>query len=171
MSVGRSPHTGAVWIDPIRLPHVPYQKVISRNLIKCNIGVQASFLIVIEFHYVPHRFDATFCLLEAQVEHYRVCEGTRHSHIRKLYLEHVPVRCAFSGIREKYRVFQKEFYNFIPNITVWWVLRKRLHLKAYKISIVFVTLATHHIWNTIVKLFLTHPALPLEVILNRNYPR
>jgi hypothetical protein len=28
-----------------------------------------------------------------------------------------------------------------------------------------------NIWNTIVKLFLNHPALPVEVALNRNYPR
>jgi hypothetical protein len=27
------------------------------------------------------------------------------------------------------RVFQKEFYNGIPNVTVWRVLRKPLHLK------------------------------------------
>jgi hypothetical protein len=33
-------------------------------------------------------------------------------------------------------VFQKELYNGIPNVTVWRVLRKRLHLKAYKLSIV-----------------------------------
>jgi hypothetical protein len=45
------------------------------------------------------------------------------------------------------------------------VLQKRLHLKAYKVSIV------QHLWNTIVKLFLKHPALPVEVTLNRNYPR
>jgi hypothetical protein len=42
---------------------------------------------------------------------------------------------------------QKELYNAIPNVTVWRVLRKRLYLKAYKLSIVqsvnvFVTLAT-----------------------------
>jgi hypothetical protein len=35
-----------------------------------------------------------------------------------------------------YRVFQKELYNDIPNATVWRVLRKLLHLKAYKLSIV-----------------------------------
>jgi hypothetical protein len=31
----------------------------------------------------------------------------------------------------QYKVFQKELYNVIPNVTVWRVLRKRLHLKAY----------------------------------------
>jgi hypothetical protein len=31
---------------------------------------------------------------------------------------------------------QKELYNGIPNVTVWRVLRKRLHLKAEKVSIV-----------------------------------
>jgi hypothetical protein len=30
----------------------------------------------------------------------------------------------------------KKFYDGIPNVTVWLVLRKRLHLKAYKLSIV-----------------------------------
>jgi hypothetical protein len=35
----------------------------------------------------------------------------------------------------EYRVFQKEFYNGIPNVAVWRLLRKRLHLKAYKLSI------------------------------------
>jgi hypothetical protein len=35
-------------------------------------------------------------------------------------------------------MFQKEFYNGIqiPNVTVRGVLRKRLHLKEYKLSIV-----------------------------------
>jgi hypothetical protein len=33
-------------------------------------------------------------------------------------------------------MFQKELYNGITNITVWQVLGKRLHLKAYKLSIV-----------------------------------
>jgi hypothetical protein len=31
---------------------------------------------------------------------------------------------------------QKKLYNGIPNIAVWRVLRKRLHLKVYKLSIV-----------------------------------
>jgi hypothetical protein len=35
----------------------------------------------------------------------------------------------------KCRVFQEELYNDIPNVTAWRVLRKRLHLKAYKLSI------------------------------------
>jgi hypothetical protein len=35
-----------------------------------------------------------------------------------------------------YRVIQKELYNGIPNVTVWRVLPKRLHLKEYKLSIV-----------------------------------
>jgi hypothetical protein len=30
--------------------------------------------------------------------------------------------------------FKKELYNGIPNVTVCRVLRKRLHLKAYKLS-------------------------------------
>jgi hypothetical protein len=36
----------------------------------------------------------------------------------------------------KYRVFKKELYNGILNVTVWRELRKRLRLKAYKLSIV-----------------------------------
>jgi hypothetical protein len=32
----------------------------------------------------------------------------------------------------KYRVFKKELYYVTPNITVWGVLRKLLHLKAFK---------------------------------------
>jgi hypothetical protein len=35
-----------------------------------------------------------------------------------------------------YRVFQLKLYNGFPNVTVWWVLRKRLHLKAYKLFVV-----------------------------------
>jgi hypothetical protein len=31
-------------------------------------------------------------------------------------------------------MFQNESYNDIPRVTVWRVLRKRLHLKAYKLS-------------------------------------
>jgi hypothetical protein len=33
-------------------------------------------------------------------------------------------------------VFHAEFYNGIPNVSVWLVLQKRLYLKAYKLSIV-----------------------------------
>jgi hypothetical protein len=33
-------------------------------------------------------------------------------------------------------VFQKELYNGIPNVTVWGVLRKRLHLEGYELCIV-----------------------------------
>jgi hypothetical protein len=35
-----------------------------------------------------------------------------------------------------YRMLQKQLYNGISNITVWRVLRRRLHLEAYKLSIV-----------------------------------
>jgi hypothetical protein len=34
-----------------------------------------------------------------------------------------------------YRVLQKEFYNGIQSVTKWRVLRKRLHLKAYKLDV------------------------------------
>jgi hypothetical protein len=33
-------------------------------------------------------------------------------------------------------VFQKELHNGIPTVTVWRLLRKRLYLKVYKLSIV-----------------------------------
>jgi hypothetical protein len=33
-------------------------------------------------------------------------------------------------------MFQKELYSEIPNVAVWPVLRKHLHLKVYKLSIV-----------------------------------
>jgi hypothetical protein len=33
-------------------------------------------------------------------------------------------------------MLQKELYNDIQNVAVWRVLGKRLHLKAYKLSIV-----------------------------------
>jgi hypothetical protein len=36
----------------------------------------------------------------------------------------------------KYMMFKKELNNSIPNVTVRQVLRKRLHLKAYKLPIV-----------------------------------
>jgi hypothetical protein len=36
----------------------------------------------------------------------------------------------------EYRVFRKELYSGIPNDTMWRVLLKRVHLKAYKLSIV-----------------------------------
>jgi hypothetical protein len=34
------------------------------------------------------------------------------------------------------KLHKKELYYRIPNVSVWRVLRKRLHLKAYKLSIV-----------------------------------
>jgi hypothetical protein len=45
----------------------------------------------------------------------------------------VTVQCDFHW---EYRMFQKEIYNGIPNVTVLRVLRKRLHLNAHKLSIV-----------------------------------
>jgi hypothetical protein len=45
-------------------------------------------------------------------------------------------RAFFIPTGYKYRVFQKELYNGIANFTVWRVLRKRLHLKAFKLYIV-----------------------------------
>jgi hypothetical protein len=43
----------------------------------------------------------------------------------------LPVPCTI----QLHRVFQNELYNGIPNDTVWRVLRKRLHLKVYKLFI------------------------------------
>jgi hypothetical protein len=43
-----------------------------------------------------------------------------------------------SCILHLYGVFKKEFYSGIPNVTVWRVLRKRLHLNSYKLYIVQV---------------------------------
>jgi hypothetical protein len=39
------------------------------------------------------------------------------------------VQCEFHWL---YRVFEKELYNGIPNVTVWRMLRRRLQLKEYK---------------------------------------
>jgi hypothetical protein len=41
-------------------------------------------------------------------------------------------------------MFQKELYNGIPNVTVWQMLGKRLHLKAYKLPIVIVFVMEYH---------------------------
>jgi hypothetical protein len=40
------------------------------------------------------------------------------------------------SLKIQYKVFQKELYNGIPNVTMQAVLPKRLNLKAYKVSIV-----------------------------------
>jgi hypothetical protein len=53
------------------------------------------------------------------------------------FLSHVMLRSLM------YRVFKKELYNVIPNVAVWRVLRKRLHLKAYKLSIVHLGNTSH----------------------------
>jgi hypothetical protein len=78
-------------------------------------------------------------------------------------------------VKGLYRVFQKELYSGIPNVTVWRVLRKRLHLEPWIICTPLSVNVLHsphsNIWNTIAKLFLKHPALPVEVTLNRNYLR
>jgi hypothetical protein len=76
-------------------------------------------------------------------------------------------------------VFQKKLRSGIPNVTVWGVM-KTLNLKEYKLSIfpvlerwivcvsVFIT-PHNNIWNTIVKLFLKHRSLQMEVTLNDDY--
>jgi hypothetical protein len=61
-------------------------------------------------------------------------------------------------------VSKKELYNGILNVAVWRVLRKRLYLKAYKLSIV-QGVEHSNIWNTIVKLFLKRPVYWWTVIM------
>jgi hypothetical protein len=59
-------------------------------------------------------------------------------------------------------VLQKELYNGITNVAVWRVLRKRLRLKAYKLSIIQGVerwIVHSNICNSIAKLFLKHPVL------------
>jgi hypothetical protein len=82
-------------------------------------------------------------------------------------------------------MFQKEIYNGSPNVIVWRVLRKRLYLKACKLSIVqhferwivftsssvnvFVTLTKqqHLIYHC--KVLFETPCITSEVTLNHNY--
>jgi hypothetical protein len=84
------------------------------------------------------------------------------------------------------RVFQKERYNGIANVTVASVAKtftlkveQTIHrlkcrtmngLYAFKCKR-FRNTRHSNIWNTIVTLFLKHPALPVEGTLNRNYSR
>jgi hypothetical protein len=57
-----------------------------------------------------------------------------------------------------HKVFQKELYNGIPNVSVWRVLRKRLYLKEYKLYMIDTLYAlkckrfrnTRHVKNTTV---------------------
>jgi hypothetical protein len=98
-------------------------------------------------------------------------------HILWIHLQQICV-----NVKNNITMFQKGLSSGNPNVTVWRVLWKWLHLKAYKLSIVqgverwivctsFKCKRFRTIWYTIVNLFLKHPALPLEVTLNRNYPR
>jgi hypothetical protein len=69
---------------------------------------------------------------------YIVNEDTRRQHQSKLQADRQSILKASSTDKQDaaiYRVFRKELCNDIPNVTVWPVLRKRLHLKAYKLSI------------------------------------
>jgi hypothetical protein len=77
-----------------------------------------------------------------------------------------------------YRVFKKELYNGIPSIIVRRVLRKRLPLKAYKLSIVVDSLYTFkckYLRNTRHTATFAIPlkslALPVVVILSPKYSR
>jgi hypothetical protein len=64
-------------------------------------------------------------------------------------------------------VFRKELYNGIPNAALWRVLRKRLHLKAYKLSPlqhlerwIVCTLQVSHFHNILFSKQPVHAELP-----------
>jgi hypothetical protein len=79
-------------------------------------------------------FKESFSTLKAYMED--MCSVFNCHNVAKhteFYLGIVTVQCDFHCL---FRVFQKERYNGIPNVTVWRVLRKRLHSKACKRSIV-----------------------------------
>jgi hypothetical protein len=67
-------------------------------------------------------------------------------------------------------MFKKKRYNGIRNLTVWRVLRKRLHLKKCKLAIVctplsvnvFVTLATQQHLQYHCKTFFETPCIIIE---------
>jgi hypothetical protein len=66
------------------------------------------------------------------------------------------------------RCFRKSV-TMVFQMSLWRVLRKSLHLKAYNLSVnAFVTRAIQHVWNTIVELFLKHPILRIQEILERT---
>jgi hypothetical protein len=63
-------------------------------------------------------------------------------------------------------VFQKELFNSIPTITAWRVLRKRLHLKAYKLSIVQgigITLASVRLYEDFNEIFSQEPSTKIQI--------
>jgi hypothetical protein len=60
------------------------------------------------------------------------------------------------------QVVSERALQSIPHVTVWRVLRKRLHWKAYRLSVV-QHLEDSSISSTIVKLFLKHPVFPVHV--------
>jgi hypothetical protein len=64
-----------------------------------------------------------------------------HRHFRQIYYLHLHGRmCTYAesptslkhAVGKICKVLQKELYNDVPNVSVWRVLRKRLHVKAYK---------------------------------------
>jgi hypothetical protein len=83
-------------------------------------------------------------------------------------------------------VFQKELYNGVQKVAERQVLRKGLHLKECKLSIVqgvercmvctplsvnvLATLARQQHFEYNCKDIFETPALPLNVTLNRNFP-
>jgi hypothetical protein len=67
---------------------------------------------------------------------YRVLNCHNVAKHTQFYLRQLWFNVTSSGIAG---CVKKELYNNdIPNVTVWRVLRKRLHLKAYKLAIVQV---------------------------------
>jgi hypothetical protein len=63
---------------------------------------------------------------------------------------------------KQYKMFQKELYNGIPNVAVSRVLRKRLHSKADKLSIVTYWLCVQSLRISHAYLFLVYYRLKME---------
>jgi hypothetical protein len=64
---------------------------------------------------------------------------------------------------DMYRVFKKDLYNVIRNVTVWCRTVDGLYVFMCKC---FRNTRHSIIWNIILTLFLKHPVLPVEVTLN-----
>jgi hypothetical protein len=65
------------------------------------------------------------------------------------------------NLRKSYSVFQKELYNCIPNVTLWRVLRKRLHVCTPVSVNVFITLATQQHLDYHCKVVMKRSSLPV----------
>jgi hypothetical protein len=119
----------------------------------------------------------------------RICSGA-NSHSCPTYFSPEPALWAayFGACAQGIEVLAGVSINKgVKTHRVRRILRKRSHLKAYKLPIIqhlqswivctplsvnfLVTLATEQLLEYPLKLFFKHPALPVEVTLNRNYPR